>query len=274
MRPISEFLDYREFLKEFYRFRKKSSSAFSYRFMAQKTGMDVSQLYQILKGKEHPPLKFLPRFRDFLGLTGSRGDYFDLLVRHGRATSATEKDELLGKLLANREADCRKLAQDELRAFADWYAPVLRAMATQTGFQPDPQRLSSRLIPQVAPERIRESLDLLVELGFIRQGKEGSWEASEPHLTTGVEARSEAIRHYQRQVLRNAMEAIGTIPREERNISTLVVSMDASALDDITEMIRDLRSRIQRRIDACESTDRIVQMAFCVFPVAKKRWES
>lgn len=273
MRALSEFLDYREFLKEFYKSKKKSSPTFSYRAMAMRAGMDVSQLYQIVKGREHLPLKFVPKFQELLDLKGSKAEHFDLLVRYGRADSEKERLALHERLLAFRDATCRKLAQDEYRAFAEWYAPVLRAMATQPGFQPDPDRLAGRLIPPVPAGKVEESLDLLVDLGFIRQREDGQWEASEPHLTTGSEFRSEAVRQYQRQVLRNSADAIGTIPREERDISTLVVSVDEAALVDITEMIRDLRSRIQRRIESCGSTDRIVQMAFAVFPVAKKRWE-
>lgn len=273
MRLISEFLDYREFLKEFYRFKKMASPRFSYRSMAMKAGMDVSQLYQIVKGREHLPLKFVPKFQELLDLRGSKAEYFDLLVRYGRAGSEVERQVLHARLLENRDATCRKLAQDEFRAFAEWYAPVLRALASQSGFKPDPKWLSTRLIPAVAVDKIGESLDLLRDLGFIRRREDGNWEASDPHLTTGLEFRSEAVRQYQRQVLRIAAEAIGTIPREERDISTLVVSVDEAALADITEMVRDLRGRIQRRVDACGTTDRVIQMAFTAFPVAKRRWE-
>lgn len=273
MRPVSEFLDYREFLKEFYKFKKKTSPAFSYRAMAIRAGMDVSQLYQIVKGREHLPLKFVPRFQELLDLKGSKAGYFDLLVRYGRADSDHDRRTLHEQLLAHRDATCRKLAQDEYRVFSEWYSPVLRAMATQSGFQPDPERLASRLVPVVSVEKVKEYLDLLIELGFIRQHDDGSWEASDPHLTTGLDYRSEAIRHYQMQVLQITASAIATIPRNERDISTLVVSVDESALADITEMIRDLRSRIQRRVDACNATDRIIQIAFAAVPVAKKRWE-
>lgn len=84
MRALSEFLDYREFLREFCESRSEGSPLFSCVNLAGLVGMDPERLARVLQGLEHLSERQLPRFRELLGLEGSSADYFELLVRYGR----------------------------------------------------------------------------------------------------------------------------------------------------------------------------------------------
>ena len=55
MRPVFEYLDYRDLLKDAYEERKSQLPLFSYRMMAEHLGMDSSYLFRILQKDLHLP---------------------------------------------------------------------------------------------------------------------------------------------------------------------------------------------------------------------------
>lgn len=267
MRPLSEFLDYREYLAEFYKWRKSENRRFSYRVLAGRLDMNVSQLYRILNKRLHLPYTHLAKVCEALGLDEKGASHFELLVKYGRTHSKKERLNLIEQILARREVELRELKDDEFRVFAAWYAPVVRALAQMKGFDGSIGRIADRLVPRVAEQSLRESFDSLVQLGFLRCAPEGRWELSEKHLTSGNSFHSEAVKEYTKRVLVLASEAVERFPRDERDISTLTLGVDRAALKDIAEMVRECRRQIQRRVEECQKVDRVAQVAFAIFPV-------
>lgn len=96
MRPLSEFLDYRQFLGEFCEFQEETSSTFSRAALAESIGMDADLLEGVLGRREHLPDRALPKILEILGLQGFQAEYFDLLVRYGRWTEGREIDGWFG----------------------------------------------------------------------------------------------------------------------------------------------------------------------------------
>ena len=134
MQPLSEFLDYREYLAEFYKWRKSENRRFSYRVLASRLDMNVSQLYRILNKRLHLPYTHLAKVCEALGLDEKGASHFELLVKYGRTHSKKERLNLIEQILARREVELRELKDDEFRVFAAWYAPVVRALAQMKGF--------------------------------------------------------------------------------------------------------------------------------------------
>ena len=58
---VFDYLDYRDFLKDFYEKKKSEFSLFSYRVMAQQVGMDASYLFRVLQKDLHLPARCVPR---------------------------------------------------------------------------------------------------------------------------------------------------------------------------------------------------------------------
>lgn len=89
---FDEFQDYRDYLLEYYRWRKQVNGRFSYRFLARRLGMDVSQVHRILHRRIHMPLKSIPNFVRVLGMAhGGAGD-FERLVRSVHVRGKHRKD--------------------------------------------------------------------------------------------------------------------------------------------------------------------------------------
>ena len=81
------------------------------------------------------------------------------------------------------------------------------------------------------------------------------------HLTVGGIEKSKAVRNFQREVLNLAVESLESVPVQERNISTLTLSVDQSCFDDLTEMLREFRRLVQKRVDESKSPDKVMQLS-------------
>lgn len=268
MPNLSEFLDYRHYLKAVYEEKKRDNPLISYRSMAMRVDIDTAQWYRVLNGDVHLPLGSIPKICEVFGLKGRKAEQFELLVRYGRARKEHERKSLMDRILACRDIERRRLQSREFRVFSRWFAPVVRSLACQKGMV-DASAIAARLRPEVAAAAVAETLETLEQQGFLRPKEGGGWTASEHHLTAGGgEGRVEAVREYQRQVLGLAAEAIARYPREQRDITTMTISVDDAAMAEIADMVRECRRQIQRRVEECARPTRVAQMSFALFPVA------
>jgi len=259
-------LDYRDLLQRAYDQRKADNPLYSYRLMARKLVLNVSHLYRILHKDLHLTLDKVPAACDLLRLQGREAEHFALLVQYGRARTERTRANLMEKILDLREPHRSAIAHAQFKALSRWQAPVVRALALSG--ETDPARIGKRLRPVQKPELVRQILSDLEGAGLLKQDGQGGWLSNDLHLTTGTAFRSEAVRHYQREVLDLAAAAIRDIPREERDITSLVVEVDEEARQEIVEMAREFRRQIVRRIERCVRPDRVLQLAFAAFPVA------
>ena len=266
MSETADTLDYRDLLQSAYEQRKADNPLYSYRLMAKKLGLNVSHLYRILHKDLHLALDKVPAATDLLRVQGREAEHFELLVRFGRARSERTRTALMEKILGLREPQRRAVAQAQFKALSRWQAPVVRALALSG--ESDPARIGRRLRPVQKPDSVRQILLDLEGAGLLKQDAHGGWASNDLHLTTGTAFRSEAVRHYQREVLDLAAAAIRDIPRDERDITSLVVEVDEEARLEIVEMVRECRRQIVRRIERCDHPDRVLQLAFAAFTVA------
>lgn len=241
-KPVFEYLDYRDLLKDAYEERKAALPLFSYRMMA-----------------EH------------LGLTGRNAEYFLMLLAYARERGSKAKQEILEKALALRDVERHRLEEKELAFFRNWWIVAVRCLLEVAGGRAHARDLASRLNPPVPEAEVQNALDLLQELGLVRKAAAGRLVLSEVHLTAGGEEKTQAVRHFQRQILALASESLERYPREERDVSTLTLAVDEAAFRDIREMLRESRRQIQKRVEESVGPDRVMQLSMAFFPLAPAR---
>ncbi|HNY32268.1 MAG TPA: TIGR02147 family protein [Fibrobacteria bacterium] len=104
MQSVFEYLDYREYLRDFHEKRKQEVPHCTYRTLADFFGMDTANLFRILKGKAHLPVRSHSRAIDYLGLSGKAAEFFLLLISHSRERHAGMRSDLLEKAMVLRDS--------------------------------------------------------------------------------------------------------------------------------------------------------------------------
>jgi len=82
--PLADFADYRDYLLEFYQWKRRENPRYSYRLLAAKLGMDHSYVHRLLHRKQHLSQASVARVCKVLGLDSVASDRFAGMVRSGR----------------------------------------------------------------------------------------------------------------------------------------------------------------------------------------------
>jgi uncharacterized protein (TIGR02147 family) len=270
MVTFSDIADYRDFLKSYYDKRKEEMPFYSYRMMGDKLGLDSSYLYRVLQKKQHLPAHALPAAKDILDLSGRSAEYFDLLYSAAVSKDKGKREELMAKALALRDVDRHNLEAAELKLLRNWWIPAVRAYLELNGGVVNIKQIARDICPPISEAQAEEAIEILKEVGLVKKLASGKLALTDAHLTVGGPEKASAVREFQKQVLGLASDALDNVPVNERNISTLTLSVDQSCFEDLGDMLREFRRLVQKRVDEAKSPDRVMQLSMAFYPVARK----
>lgn len=243
---------------------------YSYRMMGDKLGLDSSYLYRVLQKKQHLPAHALPAAKDILDLSGRSAEYFDLLYSAAVSKDKGKREELMAKALALRDVDRHSLEAAELKVLRNWWIIAVRAYLDMNGGVVNVKQIARDICPPITEAQAEEAIEILKEVGLVKKLASGKLALTEAHLTAGGPEKAAAVREFQKQVLGLASDALDNVPVAERNISTLTLSVDQSCFDDLSDMLREFRRLVQKRVDEVKNSDRVMQMSMAFYPVAHK----
>ena len=270
MRPIFEYLEYRDILKDAFEDRKASDHNFTYKKMAEALGLHTSNIFRVIQKETHLPARCQSRAIEFLGLTDRNAAYFLLLVGYARERSGKARQEILEKAIALRDVNRVDLGEKELAYFRDWWVAAVRGVLEVVDGRANPAEIARILHPQVTEPQVAAALDLLLELGLVKKGSSGRLILREPHLGVAPSAgKVQAVRRYQRQTLALASESIERFPPEVRDVTTLAMAVDRDIFNHVRETLRECRAQIQKSSDEAKAPDRVMQLVMAYFPLTR-----
>jgi len=269
MRPIFDYLDYRDLLKEAYEERKLANPMYSYRVLSEYLGLDTSNIFRILQKDAHLPARCQSRALEFLNLTGRSAEYFVLLIAYGRERNAKAKQSILESALALRDVSRRHLDDQELSFYSEWWVVALRSLLEVKGGRAVPSDLARSLNPAISEKDAKTALELLQKLGLVKKASSGRLVLSDLHLAaSGKPSDVHGVRRYQKQILSMASDSMERFDPKLRDISTLTLVVDEHAFSEIREMLRECRRQIQKCVEEARRPNRVMQLAMAFFPLS------
>lgn len=270
MKSIYTYYDYRRYLSDFYREKKALNSNFSYRYMSGKLDIDHALIVKILRGERHVSSKKVDTFAVLLGLSERQRAYFRLLVAFGKAKSHEDRKLFFEKLLVFSDLAVKKIDAGQYEFYQRWYYTAVRELINITRFSDDYQWLARSVHPAITPSQAKRAVKLLERLGMIHRDGEGYYQLTDGFITTGEQWHSIAIRVFQKEACTLAAGALDSIPPEERDISTVTLSLNEEGLNRLRDSLATLRREIIEVAASCDSVDRVYQINLQLFPVSVK----
>jgi uncharacterized protein (TIGR02147 family) len=129
--------------------------------------------------------------------------------------------------------------------------------------------LAKRVSPSITMTEAKKSVELLLNMGFIRKNKDGYFEQTDAFITTGYEAQSVAITNFLVSTIDLAKQAIDRYPREQRSMSAVSFSISEEGYKAIDERLKTFRREILEIAKADKNSDRIYHVNFQIFPLSK-----
>lgn len=271
MNDFFKYLDYREYLRDHYNENKSSHRYFSFRYIARKTGLDASFYVKVINKQKHIANSAIPTMINFLKLSKREGAYFSTLVHFNKSKTTDQESFYLQKLLLLRKPAATVLENDLYEYFASWWNVAIREELNIIDFTDNFADLAGRLHPPVSLQQVKRSISLLEKLGLIQKDSQGRWKPTHNFLTNNGVDNAKAIRSYQKSGLKLAATAIDSIPREERDISTLTISASSECLEIIRERLTEIRREIIETVRKEKDVEEVYQLNFQIFPLTKNR---
>ena len=268
MPKIEEFLDYREYLHAFYKERKERKGYFSYRLLGRLVGMDASLLAKVLQKERHIADESIPAFVSALKLNAREGEYFENLVHFGKARSDAQAKVYFERMMKLQRVPSRRLEGRHFAYFSSWRHAAIRALLEFYEFRGDYKTLAAQLNPPVTPKEARESVKLLKELDLVKDDGTGRLVPSDKAITTGERWASVAVASFQKETIALAGEALERHPRENRDVSTITMSVSREDIAEIKERIAEFRSSIVKFVNESANPEVVCHLNLQLIPLS------
>jgi uncharacterized protein (TIGR02147 family) len=276
MTCVFEYYDYRKYLADCYKEKKALSSGFSYTVFSKMAKFaNKGFIHNVIHGTKNLSKQSVYKLSRALRHTKSEAEYFENLVFFNQATEREERNHFYENLVSVRSRNPRavarlRLTREQYEYYSEWYHSAVRSIIGMIRFTGDYAQLAQAVYPAILPKQAKKSVALLVKLGLIRKGKNGVYELTQSHITTGEEILDLAVLNFHRKATELAGGAMDKLPKDERNITGITLGTSGKAYNEICEAGREFRQRVVDIVDADkEKTDRVYRLNIHLFPMSK-----
>jgi uncharacterized protein (TIGR02147 family) len=270
MNPVYEYSDYRLFIKHYYEERKAGNPAFSFRYLAQKAGINSAPFFKFLiEGKRNLTQETVAKVAAALKLDEKAREYFEHLVFFNQAKTVKAKSRYFDKMIALQKArNTLHIGSEKYEYFSEWYHCAIRELAILMDFREDFGKLGNALRPALSAVKAQDSVDLLLRLGFLKKVN-GKLVQVEPLLSTGYGIEDYQIIKFQIKMLRLAIEAFDRSHAAERSMSSLTFSTSRETFKTIVKEMRSFRAHLMELVGKDESPETVYHLNMGLFPLSK-----
>ncbi|MFW5775077.1 MAG: TIGR02147 family protein [Chitinivibrionales bacterium] len=273
MDNIFTYSDYRAYIHDYYTFMKSTRPSFSYRAISERAGINSSGFYPlIVQGKRDLTPATIEKTARALELDAKEAEYFGLLVRFNQARTLRKKNEYFQKLVEvlNRK-NVEVISETQYDIFSEWYHGVIRELVVCREFNEDFKKLGRMLRPEITAKQARQSVELLLRLGFLKK-EDGTYVQSSPIITTGPDVKAHQILNYQVKMLKLAREAFDRFgPNELLSNSSTTFRISRQTYELFKQKNRAHRQELLKLAEADRDSDMVFQLNINMFPLVNPR---
>lgn len=236
--------DYRAILREEFESRRRKNVRYSLRAFARDLGISPSRLSDVLRGRYGISSTSADALAAVLGFNElERARFIDLVeIQHARSREVREAARKRAKLSL---VQYQMVSMDTFKAIADWYHYAILELSQLENFESNGQWIAGRL--GISVEASRAAVERLIRVGLMETDSHGKWRAVTEYTASPDGIPAEAIRLFHKQILEKAIEAIPRQSIEHRDLSSMVMTIDKTRMNEAKEFIRDFRREFDRK---------------------------
>jgi uncharacterized protein (TIGR02147 family) len=269
---LLKYLDFREFLRDYYAEQKRLKPCFSHRYFCKRAGFKTSNVLKLaMEYKRNLSRSGAIKFTRALELTKRECRYFETLVLYNQTEDPKEKSECLSLLLEmKRKEDVRLVGPEHYSVYAEWYTMVVREMVELPGYDGTDEWIAKRICPSVSVKNVRQSMDALRKAGILKKDVKGKWKAADVAITTPVEVDSREVAHFNREMVRLAIESSFRFAKTRREISGLTLRTSQETFELIKRRIVEFKKEVLEMAMDDKNADKVYQFNVQLFPLLRE----
>jgi uncharacterized protein (TIGR02147 family) len=272
---IYEYLDYRSFLKDYYKYMKSQNVGFSYRFFAKIAKLKTENyLKLVIDRKIHLSNKIRRKFAKACNFNVEEKEFFYLLIDFARSKDFKKKNQIFKRISKRiKFINQKKIGIDQYKILSKWYYLVVRSLISIKGIDNDIKSLSKIMNGYLTPAQIKESIELLLDLNFIRENENG-YELCDRNIIAEDDAQADAIRNFHSQMIPIGALAVKKNDVNEREIRAITLGLTKINAKEVKTLIRnfykDLVSYLSQE-NEIKTAEEVWQLNFQFFKFTKER---
>jgi uncharacterized protein (TIGR02147 family) len=269
--PVTAYLDFRSYLRDWFRYRREIQPGYSMRSFARNPALGISStsfMTNLIKGARNLTQRQRLAFIKALKLEGADAEYFDSLVQFNQAKTLDEKNYFFTHLSRHRGSRAKLLQEGQHAFFTEWHHSVIWNYLGLQGSEATPARIARHLAEELPPEKIQESLDLLLGMGLIKRTANG-YDISERHLMTDKSVLGQVAKDYHRAFLRLASGALDRYPPEKRQFKVLNFTVSDKGFAAVKQRIEAFLQEVREIVDRDEDMNQVNVLSMQLFPGAR-----
>jgi len=264
--------DYRSWLRGALREVRRRHPARTMKALSEALEIDPAHLSRVVGRRKHLAARHVPGLAAFLGLKPEQARYLEEMIRCETAANARDAGRHFLALRAMRGELGRTLEDDAHDYFSSWIHPVMRTLLSLVEFRGAGwTRLGQLFRKPLSPDQARESVELLGRLGLVEPDARGILRPTAGTVRSGEAWRGQAVHAFQTQTLALASDLLESVPRCERDVSTLTLPASRKRLDELYDRIRRFREETMAWARDLPEEDCVVQLNIQLLPVADAR---
>lgn len=271
MEKIFKYIDYREFLADYYNEKKKTTQFFSYRYFSNKANIKSPVfLKQVIEGERNLTLQAIEKFIGALNLNKKEASFFRHLVQFNQSKTAFEKQEHYSVMLSMIDyVNEHRLTADQYVYFEKWHNSAIRELICLYDFCDDWKLLAKCVRPAIAPRDARQSVQLLLRLNLVKKQKKGTYKQTNAAITSGSDILSLARRSFNSTMLLLARDSNESLPPEARNISGITMGISRPCYEVLLAELAAFKERVISIVNRDEGSSQVYQFNFQLFPLSE-----
>ena len=269
MKPIVEYSDFRQYMRDYYEERKRCS-VFSWREFSKVAGFTSSSYMKVVcDGKSKLSRVGVERTGAAMGLVGFEMEYFRTMVEYGQAEVEAKKKAAYEKMLSVARTHKVRVMEGELFEFYDsWHNPVVRELAPlMPGATPGD--MAKMCCSEVSAADVQKSLNFLTRAGLLKKAGQDAFVLAETSIRGTPDATRLALRGMHRQMSELATPAVD-LPVDERHFSGVTMGLSNESYRKIENVLDECRRKIIAIAAEDKDVDQVYRLNLQLFPLSKK----
>ena len=268
---VFDYLNYREYLKDYYTFRKSTEPTFSYRSFGTEVGLKTkSFLKMVIDGKKMLSEKLRKNVASVCKMTSEETRYFFKLIDFTHEKNVAKQTEYFKELhkLARR-VSTKDMVGGFNKMVSKWYYLAIKSLISSIDFKPSPKYISKRFRHLISPGEAKEAIEVLKELGVIKEESK-KYIVTDQHLSTNEETINSHMKSFHEQMLNLGSIALELIPPKEREFLAVTMDISKDRIGFINEKIKKFHQDLLYYIDSDEKSEDVCQLNIQFFKLSKE----
>lgn len=279
MPALSEYMDYRLFLADFYHAKKQLTKnairPYSYAiFSAAADIKSPNYLKMIIENKRNLSLDMVSKFAKACSFNKAQTDEFRLLVIFNQAEDPADRNYALKQLSEYRVEQKLKHGELDRKVFEkvpNWIGWIIYAMVDQEGVVFETNQLKDLLRGKASESEINEALENLIKSGELSRDPVTNIISKGKPTEAPEEIPSALVRKLQMQLMYLGLESLYQDTATEREFGALTLSLTEKEFEDIKFKLRQLRKSLHKDNSIARMSskgERVYQLNLQLFPVS------